>query len=69
MKKAERMAVAGVLLATLVSMAAFFGFPPGLMLGSGNYAKARSDETLTTGFASSGFRPASTGESPLFANC
>ena len=67
MKKAERMAVAGVLLATVVSMAAFFGFPPGLMLGTSNYAKARSDETLTTGFATSGFKPASKEESPPLA--
>ena len=67
MRKAERMAAAGALLATVVSMAAFFGFPPGLMLSTGNYAKARSDETLTTGFASSGFRPAGKEESPLFA--
>ena len=65
MMKAERMAVAGVLLATVISMAAFFGFPPGLMLGTSNYAKARSDEAFMTGSATSGFRPASKEELSL----
>jgi len=65
MMKAERMAMAGALLATVISMAAFFGFPPGLMLGTGNYAKARSDEAFMTGSATSGFRPASKEELPF----
>jgi len=65
MMKAERMAMAGALLATIISMAAFFGFPPGLMLGTGNYAKARSDEAFMTGSATSGFRPANKEELSL----
>jgi len=65
MMKAERMAMAGALLATVISMAAFFGFPPGLMLGTGNYAKARSDEAFMAGSATSGFRPASKEELSL----
>ena len=63
--KAERMAVVGALLATVISMATFFGFPPGLMLGTGNYAKARSDEAFMAGSATSGFRPANKEELPL----
>jgi hypothetical protein len=65
MMKAERMAMAGALLATVISMAAFFGFPPGLMLGTGNYAKARSDEAFMAGSATSGFRPANKEELPF----
>ena len=62
--KAERMAVAGALLATVISMAAFFGFPPGLMLGTSNYAKARSDEAFTAGSTTSAFRPSTKEELP-----
>ncbi len=65
MMKAERMAMAGALLATVISMAAFFGFPPGLMLGTGDYARARSDETFMAGSAASGFRPANKEEPPF----
>lgn len=65
MMKAERMAMAGALLATVISMAAFFGFPPGLMLGTGDYARARSDETFMAGSATSGFRPANKEELPF----
>jgi len=52
-------------LATVISMAAFFGFPPGLMLGTGNYAKARSDEAFMAGSTTSGFRPANKEELPF----
>lgn len=65
--KAERMAVVGALLATVISMAAFFGFPPGLMLRTGNYAKARSDEAFMAGSSTSGFRPAGKEELPPLA--
>jgi len=62
--KTVRMAVTGALLATVISMAAFFGFPPGLMLGTGNYAKTRSDEVFMAGSTTSAFRPSTKEELP-----
>jgi len=63
--KAERMAVAGALLATVISAVAFLAFPPGLILVTRSDEKTYSDAALATGFAASGFRPASKEELSL----